>query len=300
MLESMGYSGRAPLKRSRRPRGLKITRTALYNRVWSKPLSTVADELGITANGLAKICDRVLVPYPTRGHWAHAEPSVSRPLLPPAPAAVDETIVLSKERSPSRRVRTRLNPEARAEQLVDTASRIITGEGVYAASMKRVARDAGVSEAQAYNYFRRQQDLLIAIARRELDAMNALRLGEINKIKDPQTRITLSTVIYLREAERRGALIQTLLNNPDVRSALRSERNARRSSSVGEISGRLEASTGVPRDIGKGLTTILTALCLRAGRLLAAKRIPLEVAERLTLAIVLRANRDITRKARRR
>src|SRR5258708_32291835 len=166
--------------------------------------------------------------------------------------------------------------------------------------MKRVARDAGVSEAQAYNYFRRQQDLLVAVARRELDAMNALRLGEINKIKDAQTRITLSTVIYLREVERRGALIQTLLNNPDVRSALRGERNSRRSSSVGEISGRLEERTGVPRDIGKGLTTILTALCLRAGRLLAAKRVPLAMAERLTLAIVLRANRDITRKARQR
>jgi hypothetical protein len=127
-----------------------------------------------------------------------------------------------------------------------------------------------------------------------------MRLGEINRITDPLARITLSTVIYLRQVSERGALIQTLLNNPAVRAALRAERNSRRSSSVGEISSRLERRLGVPRDLGGGLTTVLTALCLRAGRLLAAGKVSLELAERLTLAIVLRGNRDLMRKARQR
>ena len=284
----------------RKAGALRITRRELYKRVWSTPLSSVADDLGITANGLAKICDRVLVPYPTRGFWTRDPQGATRPPLPAAPPAVDETIILSKGRSLSRRTRTRLEPEARMAQLIDTARDIIVRNGVHAVTMKRVAREAGVSEAQAYNYFKSPQELLTAIARREIDEMNTLRLGEINKIKDPQTRITLSTVIYLREAERRGALIQTLLNNPDVRRALRGERDTRRAASIGEISTRLEARMGVPSDIGRGVTTILTALSFRAGRLLAAKKIPLEMAERLTLAIVLRANRDAMRKARKR
>src|SRR4029077_10117359 len=135
-------------------------------------------------------------------------------------------------------------------------------------------RECGISEAQAYNYFPHQRELLVSLARRELGAMNAMRLGEINRITDPLARITLSTVIYLRQVSERGALIQTLLNNPEVRAALRAERNTRRSSSVGEISSRLERRLGVPRDLGGGLTAVLTALCLRAGRLLAAGKVP--------------------------
>lgn len=274
---------------------MKITRSELYRRVWSKPLRVVAGELGITSNGLSKICDRVLIPYPTR-HWrARGD---ARPPLPPAPDAVDETIIVSKRPALSRRTRTRLDAAARATQLMDTAAGIVASEGIHAVTMKRVARDSGVSEAQAYNYFRQPQDLLAAIARREIGEMNALRLSEIGKVKDGQTRIALSTIIYLREAERRGALIQTLLSSPEVRNRLRKERSARRAQSLGEISSRLESRIGVPREIASGVTTILTALTFRAGRLLAAKRIPLETAERLTLAIVLRANRDAMRKSR--
>lgn len=38
--------------------------------VWDKPMIRLAEEFGITGNGLAKICDRLDVPYPPRGHWA--------------------------------------------------------------------------------------------------------------------------------------------------------------------------------------------------------------------------------------
>ncbi len=33
-------------------------------------MSNIAVGLGLSANGLAKICDRLLIPYPTRGYWA--------------------------------------------------------------------------------------------------------------------------------------------------------------------------------------------------------------------------------------
>ncbi|WP_316397155.1 hypothetical protein [Bradyrhizobium sp. 33ap4] len=33
----------------------------------------LAEEFGITGNGLAKVCDRLDVPYPPRGHWAKKE-----------------------------------------------------------------------------------------------------------------------------------------------------------------------------------------------------------------------------------
>jgi hypothetical protein len=45
---------------------------------------------------------------------------------------------------------------------------------------------------------------------------------------------------------------------------------------------------------------VLTAVCLRAGRLLAERKIPLEMAERLSLAIVTAGNREIVGEGARR
>jgi len=53
---------------SKNPRTL--TRDELYKQVWQTPMSRLAAEYGITGNGLAKICDRLNVPYPPRGYWA--------------------------------------------------------------------------------------------------------------------------------------------------------------------------------------------------------------------------------------
>jgi hypothetical protein len=48
----------------------KLTREELYNLVWQTPMQHVAAQYGITGNSLAKICDRLNVPYPYRGYWA--------------------------------------------------------------------------------------------------------------------------------------------------------------------------------------------------------------------------------------
>ncbi|WFU61238.1 hypothetical protein [Bradyrhizobium brasilense] len=51
----------------------RVTREELYRMVWDKPMIRLAEELGISGNGLAKVCDRLDVPYPPRGHWAKKE-----------------------------------------------------------------------------------------------------------------------------------------------------------------------------------------------------------------------------------
>lgn len=40
-----------------------MTREELYGAVWTTPLSRLAEEYGISGNGLAKICDRENIPY---------------------------------------------------------------------------------------------------------------------------------------------------------------------------------------------------------------------------------------------
>lgn len=277
-----------------------LSRRQLLAKVWSRPLSAVAAEFGISRNGLAKICDRLLIPYPGRGYWTAARqrcPPPPPPLSAP-PAGSPATVVIGAGRVRARSGRTRLTRDERGKQLVEAAGKIACAEGVHAVTLKRVAREVGLSEAQAHNYFSRRADLLVALARREVAAMNAIRESEIERAHDNLTRVTLSTVAYLRQVSVRGAVIQGLLNLPEVRAGLRSEREAQASSASRRVTDRLSGQYGMDRDQAYGATVVLTAVCLRAGRLLAERKISLEVAERLSLAIVTAGNRRITRAAR--
>ena len=47
-----------------------LTRRQLYDLIWSEPTILVAEKLGISDAGLAKICKRHRVPKPSRGYWA--------------------------------------------------------------------------------------------------------------------------------------------------------------------------------------------------------------------------------------
>src|SRR5215831_9006389 len=125
----------------KRRAGIALTREQLYRRVWSKPLSAVAKDVGVTGNALAKICNRLLVPYPPRGYWAKLSggKAPARSPLRAAPESQARRVTISSERSASRRTRTRLQPAARREQLIEIAKEIILKEGLHATSMKRIA-----------------------------------------------------------------------------------------------------------------------------------------------------------------
>ena len=51
----------------------ELTRHAMYDLVWSRPMRKVAEELGISDVALKKICDKHRVPTPPRGYWAKKE-----------------------------------------------------------------------------------------------------------------------------------------------------------------------------------------------------------------------------------
>ena len=281
--------------------GRSLSRRELHEQVWAKPLGAVARDLGISRVGLAKICDRLLIPVPGRGYWTAARRAAapSPPPLPPDTAERENMVAIAPGRSGSRRPRTRLAAEVRRNQLLDAASEIVTKQGAHAATLKRVAREVGISEAQAHNHFNRKTDLLVALARRELDAMNAVRESEIERGSDNLARVTLSTIAYLRQVDQRGVLIQRLLSLPEVRDGLKLEREARAASGLRRVTTRLNSRYGVADDLAFGATAVLTAVCLRAGRLLAERKIPLDMAERLSLAIVIAGNRSLARSARR-
>jgi len=278
---------------TRRP--IALSRRDLYRRVWSKPLSGVAKELGVSPNGIAKICNRLLVPYPSRGHWAKVSggKAPARPPLPPAPEPQNQRVTISGVPAGSRRARTRLDPNERREQLMEVVEEIIGREGLHAASMKRIAATAGISETQAYNYFGSREKLLVALARREFARIRAARQIDVDRTTDHYDRITRTTRTYLREISQRGGLLQTLLSSPDVRAMLRKEHHERHSNDVHSHADGLVKLYGISRAVALACTVVLTTLCLRAGKLIADKRISLEAGERLCLSMVLQGSRNL-------
>lgn len=284
---------------TRAPRSLP--RQELFELVWSAPLSAVAARLGMSANGVAKLCDRLAIPRPARSYWTKTgrDRHAQRPALPPPPASAPSgEIVVGAEGFTARRMRTRLTPENRRDQLMDRAAEILIGEGMAEVTLKRVARDVGVSETQAHNCFAGRIDLLASLARRELDALELRRRRQIARGGDNLTRIVLSTIGYLHESAERGPALQILMRDPEVRAALRVEREEAAEAALTPMLATMEARYNMARSTALGSTLMLTALCRRAGALLASGRTSLEVAERLCLPMVVAGVRSNARASR--
>jgi len=48
-------------------RWVEYEREELYELVWSKPMSQIAEEEGLSGRGLAKICEKMNIPLPAEG-----------------------------------------------------------------------------------------------------------------------------------------------------------------------------------------------------------------------------------------
>jgi AcrR family transcriptional regulator len=280
-----------------RPKSISLTRKELYQKVWSKPLSVVAKEVDLSSNALAKICNRLLVPYPSRGHWAKVNVGKDsvRPPLPAAPELPTQRLTISSVRASSRRARTRLQPAERREQLIEIAESIIRKEGMHAASMKRLAATAGVSETQVYNYFGSRETLFIEIAQREFQRIETARQAAIGLGRDHPTRIELSTRTYLRQMSERGWLLQMLLMSPDVRAMRRKEQSEQRKVTLPAHAQAFVDLYGIPHAVALASTAVLTRLTVRTGQLIADRRISPEFGERLCVAMVKNGSRDVIR-----
>ena len=75
---------------------VSITRTQLYERVWSVPMCQLAAEFGLSDVGLAKVCRRHDIPRPPRGYWAKKAAGQSLRVRP-LPKADDDPVLEFKD-----------------------------------------------------------------------------------------------------------------------------------------------------------------------------------------------------------
>ena len=63
---------------------MEKSRVELFDLVWSKPMTRLAKELGLSDVGLRKICVKFGIPLPPRGYWSRLQfgKQDPRPALP--------------------------------------------------------------------------------------------------------------------------------------------------------------------------------------------------------------------------
>lgn len=124
--------------------------------------------------------------------------------------------------------RTRLSPEARREQIFDTARRLLIDNGLQQFSLKNLAVEAGVSEPLLFHYFSSRTELLQQLLARDfnraIDSLNA-------KLDGAQSLEEILQIYVIHVYDRHGEekLLDILLAEPEIAAAVepRRTRNAR-------------------------------------------------------------------------
>lgn len=171
--------------------------------------------------------------------------------------------------------------------MLDIAGRLCLSEGIDEVTLNRVAREAGISEAQAHNCYARRIDMLSALARREVEEYETSRRAIVLRGRDRMTQIVMSTVNYLIEAGRRGALLQALLLEPEVREIMSGDFERTRTAVSKPIVQAMASTYGMSEEEAYGSNWLVTAISLRAGSLVSSGLLPTENALRLCLPMVM-------------
>lgn len=106
-----------------------VSREMLYEQVWSKPMTKVAADYGVTGTALKKTCDRHHIPTPERGYWAKLKygKRVNKQALPQSAepnlalvriAGSSEQHLSPSVREATEKARDRLNKHAAANPMV--------------------------------------------------------------------------------------------------------------------------------------------------------------------------------------
>lgn len=267
----------------------QITKGELYRLVWQEPITALAKRFEVSPNGLAKICDRVDIDRPPKGYWASQPDPKDLPSLD-AIVGAEDVLQIGGKRHSARRRQTRMSPEERREQIMDHAKQVVIEKGVHHVSLRSIARQIGISEAQAYNCFDSRTSLLVDLCMREMDAFEDERLKMVARGSDRVTRVMLSTLLYIQVAADRGVIAQRLMALSDVRVEVERRRLRAREAYRKRQVGALVEDRGVPDEQGMVEVGLLGHLTLRAGAFVSLGKLTTSQAQLLILPTILKTS----------
>ena len=170
-----------------------VSREELHRLVWETPMIRLGESFGISGNGLAKICRRLDIPYPPRGHWAKkaAGHKVATTPLPPAKPSTPASVRISPTEPEG------FEPNSPVQQALDDAR----NKTVSLRVPERLNRPHAIIAGWLADHERRKQE-----AKRERDPWrrDMRRPAEFSE-QDRRRHRILDTLF--KELERQGARI---------------------------------------------------------------------------------------------
>ncbi len=129
----------------------------------------------------------------------------------------------------ARRPRTRLSPEARRTQLLDTAKVMVIADGLAAFTMEGLARQANVSAPLIYKYFTGRSELLQALLKREYRHFVETTTEALRETRSFEEIVRISVTSNF-DHHAPGNILPLLLSQAELAAAIESEqRSVRRS-----------------------------------------------------------------------
>ncbi|MFD1837945.1 hypothetical protein [Paracidovorax cattleyae] len=148
-----------------------MKRSELYVKVWAKPMTQLAAELGISDVGLAKACRRHAVPAPPRGYWAKLKAG-QKPAQTPLPTPELDVVVHFATNDPEERERQKVMERKRAETLKEDAAAAVVN---VAAQFSEVLDDAHPLVKSTQRYCDRIPKLIVQYKRRGVSAWSSTK-----------------------------------------------------------------------------------------------------------------------------
>src|SRR5215469_14399912 len=151
---------------------------------------------------------------------------------------------------------------ARRTQILDAATRVFASKGFNRATIRDVARDAGVADGTIYNYFANKTDLLFGL----LDRLNDTERRPASLAQVVDTSLAGFFRAYVRErveslwsnADLLRAVLPEMLANPDLRARYYDEVIAP-TMALGEAAFRALVVNGTMRDLDVALSARIVA-----------------------------------------
>ena len=131
--------------------------------------------------------------------------------------------------SPSKR--TRLSPEDRRQQLLDSARSVILERGLSQFTMESLAKAAGVSNPLVYKYFDTRVGLFSALLLRESKQLEVRLADRMAGVSDFQSFISTVVSVNFEQVSEHN-IIQVLRTQPDVEEVVTAVNKKRRTATA--------------------------------------------------------------------